>query len=414
MNRKQFALLLFLLVVLGIGGLMVYNRQNDLSGVGDPALGKKLLGNFPVNDVAHIAFQQGTNELNLVKKDNLWRVRERDDYPANYQQISEALLKLSDLKVVQSETVGASQLPRLDLVAGQGSNAALVVDFKDAQDKSLRTLLLGKKHMQKSNRPSPYGDMSEGYPDGRYVKVGATSDKVDLVGDGLTQLEPRPEQWLNKDFFKVEKLRSISLSGPAATNSWQVSRETETGEWKLADAKTGEQLDTSKASAFNNALTSPTFTDVAPASKADQLGLAKPNVLTVQTFDNFTYTVKVGQKTNDDYPVLISVTADLPKERTPGKDEKPDDKAKLDKVFKDNQSVLEAKLDKDKTYGNWVYLMSSWTLDPLLKDRAQLLVEKKEAKEPTASATTPPGPEASTDVTKIVNPITLGTNAPAQ
>ena len=124
MNRKQFALLLFLLVILGIGGLLVYTRQNEARTAGDPSIGKKLLADLPVNDVAHIAIAQGNNALNLVKKDNLWRVRERNDYPANYSEISDFLLKAKDLKVVQSETVGSSQLARLDLVPGTGTNAA--------------------------------------------------------------------------------------------------------------------------------------------------------------------------------------------------------------------------------------------------------------------------------------------------
>ena len=87
MNRKQLTLLLFLVVVLGFAGLMIYKKQNDISQEGDPALGKKLLGDFPVNDVGRITLKQGTNELIMVKKDNLWRVRERNDYPANYSDI---------------------------------------------------------------------------------------------------------------------------------------------------------------------------------------------------------------------------------------------------------------------------------------------------------------------------------------
>src|SRR5690242_6606318 len=106
MNRNQFTLLVFLLVVLGLAGLMVYRKQNDVSGSGDPSIGKKLLGDLPINDVAHIALKQGTNELNPVKKENLWRVHERYDYPANYSEISSFLLKAKDLKVVQSEHVG--------------------------------------------------------------------------------------------------------------------------------------------------------------------------------------------------------------------------------------------------------------------------------------------------------------------
>ena len=378
MNRNQFSLLLFLVVVLGLAGLIVYNKQNDIGKSADPSIGKKLLPNLSINDVAHISVRQGTNQLDLVKKDGSWRVRERNDYPANYSQISDFLIKAADLKIVQSEKVGPSQLGRLELNPGQGTNAALELAFKDQNDKQLQSLLLGKKHMQQSKGPSPYGDMGDGgYPDGRYVKVGS-SDSVAVISDPLSNIEPKPDQWLNKDFFKVEKVRSVAVSYLEPTNSWKLSRETETGEWKLADAKPTEQLDSSKTSSVSNPLTSPSFSDVDTTSKPDQLGLDKPTLVTLDTFDNFIYTLKVGTKTNDNYPLLVAVQAELPKERTPAKDEKPADKDKLDKEFKDQQKKLQDKLAQEQAFQNWTYLVSSWTLDPLLKTRAQLLVEKKE------------------------------------
>src|SRR6266568_1807226 len=164
MNRNQFSLLLFLVVVVGLAGLMVYNKQNDVGKSGDPSI--------------------------------------------------------------------------------------------------------GKKHMLKSKTPSPYGDLGEGgWPDGRYVKVGANSDTVAVISDALSNIEPKPEQWLNKDFFKVEKIRAVAVAFPEATNCWKLSRETETGDWKLADAKPTEQLDSSKTSSVSNPLSSPSFADVDTTSK---------------------------------------------------------------------------------------------------------------------------------------------------
>jgi len=392
MNRNQLSLLLFLLVVVGIGGLMVYRKQNDVRGTGDPAIGKKLLGDLPVNDIARISIKQDTNELNLVKKDGRWRVRERNDYPANYSEISEFLLKARDLKIVQSERVGASQLSRLALVPGQGTNAASVLELRDQNDKLIQSVLLGKKHMQKSKSPSPFGDMGDsGWPDGRYVKVGSGSDTVALISDALSNVEPKPESWLNKDFIKVEKVRSITVNFPAATNSWKISRDTETAEWKLTDAKPEEKLDSSKTSSLSNPLSSPSFTDVDTKSTPEQLGLDKPTSVTLDTFDDFTYALKVGQKTNDNYALALNISAQIPKERTPGKDEKPEDKTKLDKEFKEKTQKLQDKLDQEQACDKWVYLVSSWTLDPLLKERSQLLVEKKEEPKkedkPTASLT---------------------------
>src|SRR5438552_9699391 len=242
MNRKQLGILLVLVIVLGGAGVLLRKRQNASWEGSNAAIGKKLLGDFPVNDVTHIVLKQGVSEVNLVKKEDLWRVRERNDYPANYSEISDFLLKARDLKVVQSDKVGPSQLPRYGLVAGSATNSAMTVELKDQADKNIRSLLLGKKHMKKSDRPNPYGGEmgEEGWPDGRYVKTGSDSENVVLISEPLANIEPKPENWLNKDFFKVEKVKSVSVTFPASTNSWKLSRETESGEWKLADAKLTE------------------------------------------------------------------------------------------------------------------------------------------------------------------------------
>ena len=119
MNRKQLAILLVLVIVLGGAGLVLRKKQSASWTGGDPSIGKKPLSDLAVNDVAHLAIKQGVSEVNLVKKDDLWRVRERNDYPANYSEISDFLLKVRDLKIVQSEKAGASGMARLRRNAGR-------------------------------------------------------------------------------------------------------------------------------------------------------------------------------------------------------------------------------------------------------------------------------------------------------
>lgn len=388
MNRKQFAILVVLLVVLGGAGYFVEQSRNRAAGAGEQGAGQKLLGDkFPVNDVAHISIKQGTNELNLVNQSDLWRVRERDNYPANFNQISETLLKARDLKVVQVESVGASQLPRLQLAAGQGTNAGVVVDLQNKDGKSLKTLTLGKKHSAKPQRGQQMGFGDEGFPDGRYVMVGSNSQQALLVADPLNNLEPKPEEWLDKDFFKIERPKTIEVVYPVATNSWKITRDTESGDWKLADAKGDEKLDAARASGVSNPFSSPTFNDVlSPKSSPAESGLDKPTIVTVETFDDFIYTVKVGAKKEDNLSIMVSVAANFPKERVPAKDEKPEDKAKADKAWAERQKQLEDKLKQNKKYENWTYLVSNWTVDPVLKERKDLLVEKKE--EPKAGEKT--------------------------
>jgi len=389
MNRKHFLILLVLVLVLGAWGINQWRRQTSSWAGGGTAIGQKLLGEFAVNDVAQISIKHGTNELMLAKKNELWRVTQRGDYPANFPEISSLLLKLKELKVVQTETVGPSQLPRLEL-APSGTNSPTTVEFRDAGGKAIKTLLLGKKHLKSGGQRSPMEEGGDGgFPDGRYVMAGGASDHVALISDPLANLEPNPEPWLNKDFFKVEKARSIVVTFPSATNSWKLVRETEGGALKLAETKPGEELDSGKASGAGNPFSSPSIDDVVVGATPEQTGLKQPTVVAIETFDGFNYTINVGAKTNENYFLTLTVAATLPKERTAGKDEKPEDKARLDKEFADQQKKLEEKLTAEKSYEPWTYLVAGWTVDSVLKERSQLLVEKKEEPKPVEKPAEP-------------------------
>jgi len=409
MNRKQFVILLLAGVVAGLAGWKVSKSNKESFATSETGGGRKLLPNFPINDVAHLRIKQGAGEVNLVKKDDLWRVKERYDYPANFSELGDFLKKLQDLKIIEDVQVGPSQMGRLELTPpdkGGGSNTATLVEFKDPKDATLKSVLLGKKYTRSSGEASPMGggDM----PVGRYVMVPDGANKVWLINDPLSNVETKPEQWLNKDFFKVEKLKSIAVTHPGGTNSWTLTRDKEGGDLKLADAKEGENLDTGKASGAGYALSSPSFNDVmAPDAKAEETGLDKPITAKLETFDGFVYTVKLGKPMKEDaYPMKVAVEGSFAKTREPGKDEKPEDKEKLDKEFKDKTSKLEEKLKTEKSYEKWTYLIAKWSVDPLLKERKDLLAEKKEEKKDDAKAA-PGGPGGADPLKDIIPQLNL-------
>jgi hypothetical protein len=375
MNRKQFVILLVLVVVIGAAGLLVRQRNSDSWHSGGTAIGRKLLPDLPVNDIAQITIKSGADQVSLARQNNLWRVHDRADYPANFSQISEMLLKFADLKVVQNEEVGPSQMARFELLPpGPGSNTAASIDFKDQNGKAVGSLLLGKKHMKKpAANPQFPGMGDEGWPDGRYVMTGgASAGTVALISDPLENVQPKPDQWLNKDFLTVEKPDAIAVQFPEATNSWKLTRASETNDWQLAEAKAGEKLDATKISSVTSPLSSPSFNDVAPLAAG---GSGSNTVLTIQTFDGFTYISKIGPKHDDNYPVSFSVTASLPASRVAASGEKPEDKAKLDKDFQARQKTLADKLAKEQAFTNWVYQMPGYSIDEVLKLRSQLLEE---------------------------------------
>jgi hypothetical protein len=390
MNRKQLTLLIVLGVVLGGLGWVAYNKQRSPYKESTQRMGSTMLPDFPLNDVAQITIKQGSSELNVVKKDDLWTVKERGDYPANFSTVSDFLRKVWELKVAKPVRVTQARLPQLELVPPDKGPSTLV-EFKDKSGKTTKSLLLGAKHMRESSGPSQFGGGGS-WPDGRYVMIGNDLQSVALVSETFNNAEPKADDWLNKDFFKIEKHKSISVVTTNATNNWKISRESETGEWKLADAKPSEQLDSSKSSSVTSALSYPSFNDIAVNAKPEETGLDKPILGTIETFDGFTYTAKIGkQGTNDNYYFQVAVAGDFPKERAPGKDEKPEDKDKLDKEFKEKTEKLQEKLKTEQALGKWTYLVSKWTIDPLLKERKDLVAEKKE--EPKKEETKPDEPK---------------------
>jgi hypothetical protein len=384
-------------MVLGlvIGGAGLYKFQQHRAPTQDARMGAKLLGEFDVNAVAGLRIQSASNAIHLAKVGETWAVKERSDYPANFNTIADLVRKLADLKVVKPVQAGPSRLPVLELVPPDKNGSGVLLELKDASGKPIRTLLLGAKHMRESRGGGQFGDMG-GFPDGRYVMVDGKTESIALVSDALTQVEPRPEDWLNKDFIKVEKIKAVSVVAASASNTWSLARETESGEWKLTDAKGEEKADSSKCSGMNYLLQSSSFNDVATGWSFNDTN--KPlATATIETFDGFKYTLKLAPKSGDDYYVQVAVSATLPKERTPGKDEKAEDKEKLDKEFKEANQKLQDKLKTEQAYGKWTYLVSKWTVENLLKERKDLLAEKKEEPKPADAQPAEAKPADSTE-----------------
>jgi len=83
-------------------------------------------------------------------------------------------------------------------------------------------------------------------------------------------------------------------------------------------------------------------------------------------------------KAGDNYYVGIAVAGAPPKARTPEKGEKAADKAGKDKEFDERRKQLEEKLGRERQFGRWTYLIAKNGIEPLLRERAQLLPEKKQ------------------------------------
>ncbi len=412
MKGKQLFILLVLAAV--AGGAWYLLAQRNRSAWSDTGGSGGKVVEFPINEVARLKIKSSAGEVNLVKKADVWTVMERGDYPASFEQVGGLLRKLWELKTVQEVKAGASQMPRLELEEpGKGEKTGTLVEFIGADDKTFAGLLLGKKHVRKLQGGAEMGGGE--LPAGRYVKT-VGQPKVSLVSDALDEVESKPESWLLKDFVKIDGPKSIAVIGQTDAQKWSVTRESATAEWKLADAKPDEKVDSGKTFALGTLFSSPTFVDVfAPDAKPEETGFDKPTTATIETFDGFRYELKIGKAKGENYPVLVTVSATLAKERPPGKDEKEEDKKKLDEEFKTKLKKQEEKLTAEQKLASRAYLVEKSAVEPLLKNRIELLAEKPA--EPAAAAAPAPGagpPAASATTPPVSVPVAPADKKPAE
>ena len=385
MNRRQFILLLFALAVIGSAGLVIINRHKQSWNVREAKVGDKLLPNFRPNDVASIHIKS-TVDLNIENKDGSWRVRERGDYASNYDRIKNLLVHIKDIKIVQSDDIGPSQRPRVELAEpGTGPGSGTLIEFKDPQGRVLDSMLVGKRHMRAESSSDPY--RMRGLFDGCYVLLPKEPSNVLLISDQLASVSGQPGAWLNTDFVKIENPKAVSLAGADGTALWTLSRESLSKPWTLADAKPNETLDPTKAAQTVELLNYLSFIDLVPntqpvtflsPSEGERVGGTDKSIqLSVETFEHFSYLLKFINPSNHDgtYQMSFVVKAEIPKERVAASNEKPADKQKLDDEFQGSTKRLRYKLASESRFASngWDYLIESRLIEPLLCKRADLL-----------------------------------------
>ncbi len=367
MKSRQLMLLVVAALVLGGGGLWVLRQRSAGFERSKTNMGGSLLGAFDGASVAGVRITQGSNSVNLVSDASGWVVRERGNYPANVTDLASFVRKLAELKVTRPVKVGASRLPMLQL----SGDASTLIELLDASGKPVKSLRLGKQ----STRGGEDDMMGGGsMPDGRYVQVG---DAISLINDPMGNAQPKPENWIAKEFIKVEQPVRVEIVHPEATNSFTLSRTNEFSDWVLSDAKDGEAPDKNKLLAFNSLMSGPSFNDLILNPDLTKLGLDQPMRATIATASGVVYELRIGKADGESYPVQVVVSGTPARERTPGKEEKPEDKERLDKEFKEKLAKLDEKLNTEQALGKWTFTVGKWTVDPLLKKRSDLFADKK-------------------------------------
>jgi len=395
MGNKTLVRLIIALAV--VGGLALIVKitgagKIDRATSGDDLDRKYVFEDLSASDIAKLRITTTEGQMNFVRSGSDWSLVERDNFPVDGEAVSRLLLSAGKLKIMQQPTLSESSFGSVQLLdpVAEGAppaTSATVINFIGEDGKERAALWLGKMYAVDSGRPSSFGSGTQDA--GRYVRTG-DADTVFLVEETFADLEDEPAGWLDDTFFKVTQIKSIEKKSKTAEEDWKLVRDDPAGEFAFAEARDGEELDVGKISTMKNAFASPRFEDLLVGEAAK----VKPDDVTfvVETFENFTYTIKIGEKSPaGEYNLSVDVDATLEEKRKPGPEETDEEAKELDESYAAELKVKQDKLASEKALAGRVFRVRSFVVDPVNKKRSELL---KSADDAAAGAATPGGPGA--------------------
>jgi hypothetical protein len=383
MNRKQFLVVLAVLVVLAAAAAAVLVSEREGWRSADTGVGQKLVPALKLAEVAEIVVRDASGELHIARTEGGWSVRERENFPADVERVRDVLLKAADLKAVQAEPLADSQRARLQLVepkekgAKDAKDVGTVLELKDAKGAALARLLLGKTVFRRAEIAA-LGGRDQDLPSGRYVIAGSNTDTIVVVPEPFTGVEPKAQLWLAKELLRAERVRTVTSTGNDRKPRWTLARDDDNGDWKFAGSS--DRPDLQKATDAAGAFGWMDAVDVVVDPQNTETGLTRAITVRAETFDDLTYTVRIGNKIGDNYYVAVAVAGEPPQARVPAKGETAEEKEKKDKAFAENKARLAERLARERKLEGWRYVVGKNAVEPLLRERAQMLAEKKPGK----------------------------------
>jgi len=135
----------------------------------------------------------------------------------------------------------------------------------------------------------------------------------------------------------------------------------------LFGALVAMQVEPAKANAAAYSLASVELADVlGKETKPEETGLSAPTVLTANTFDGLTYTLRLGALKGENYPATLAVAGEAKPE---GKD------------AEERAKKLAERLPRERALATYTLLIPKSRLEDALKPRAELLARKEAPKD---------------------------------
>ncbi|WP_416899599.1 MAG: DUF4340 domain-containing protein [Minwuia sp.] len=364
MKSRNWIVLLIVTAIFAAGAVWSVidrNRQLAEREYGEPLFPG--LEGASANRVAELSVDTGHAAWTLKKEEGgRWVLAERNGYPADIDRVKEAVVALTNARIVAPRTSDPAKFARLDLeppkvdLEKEGDVTSVRVTAKDADGDAMADLLIGRVKALPTSREAGQA----------YVRRW-DEDQSWLV-EGRFDIRKNPTAWLDKDLIKVKREEVRAISVARADGGVLDLARGKFGNLHVENLPEGRKEEDIRLTAAQRALEFLPFKDVKPAAEVDMTGAV---VTTIRIDDGTTVTVRTveaGIEVDKDPgywitfdiahdPSAVTPEADLPE---PG----PNDEGKKREIDVEAGAARAAKA-KARADG-WAYLFAEFTAQNFL------------------------------------------------
>lgn len=173
----------------------------------DPRVRQPVLPNLTqrLADVARVTDIKGDTKTTLVRRDGVWRVEEKYDYPADAGKMKTTLFGLAAVKYAEPKTAKPDLYSRLDVEdpGKKGTDSALVT-LSDSTGKLMAEMIFGKRRY----------DIFGGGNDGIYVRK--PGEAQSWLANGSLTLPNGTLDWIDRriSMIKADTIASAKFISP--------------------------------------------------------------------------------------------------------------------------------------------------------------------------------------------------------
>ena len=153
-----------------------------------------------VNDVSTIELMNQDTSLSLLKHDDLWVIRQADNYPADFGKIRGTVIAVAELMILAEKTSTADRYEQLGVETPSADGAdSLLLSLFDDDGKALARLIVGKPRHSKSAKDKP----------GLYIRL--PDAQPALLVEGRLDINADVKDWFKRELFSINAARIKSI-----------------------------------------------------------------------------------------------------------------------------------------------------------------------------------------------------------